>query len=98
MKDHSSTEAGTDRFPRSAHLWEKWLGNDRKPAFAGTTFEPSGQAGVELLSVAHATMTWWEKHRNDTVTIQGETSFRYEFKPRFVTHAQEVIKKAQARN
>ena len=77
--------------------WLNWLGKNRQTIVKPFEFEPTFEPGNELLSVAQATLTWWEKHKNDTLVVDGQVNFRYELKPPFVSQAQEVIKRL-ARN
>jgi hypothetical protein len=72
----------------------RWL-NQHSPLSFGPEFVRSEKpTGIELLSVAHATMNWWEKHKDDLIIEDGRKIRRYEFKPSFVSHAQEILKSA----
>ncbi len=71
-----------------------WLNHHSPLAFGEEFVRTDKPVGVELLSVANATMTWWEKHKDDTMIEDGRKILRYQCKPSFVSHAQEILKRA----
>lgn len=46
---------------------------------------------LELFSVASATLTWWERHKNDTASVKGRLVRRYSAEPDFVIHAHSIV-------
>ncbi len=74
----------------------RWLNQHIPLDFDSELIRSGKKAGNELLSVAHTAMSWWEKHKHDTIIEDGKKVPRYEFKPTFVSHAQEILKKATA--
>jgi hypothetical protein len=97
MKDQLTYRMAPTRNAKRQNPWLNWLGTSRTAPVKPADFEPNFEPGTELLSVAQATLTWWEKHKNDTLVVDGQVNYRYELKPTFVTQAQEVIKRL-ARN
>ncbi len=96
MENRRSLDLSQDRRARRSSLGLSWLSH-HSPLTLGLDFSRAEKPiGVELLSVAHTTMSWWEAHKDDTIIEDGRRILRYPCKPSFISHAEEILKKAFA--
>lgn len=94
MKNRPSQGFAQGRREGRSTLGRSWLGH-RSPLTLGLEFVQSEKSiGVELLSVAHTTMSWWEHHKDDMIIENGWKILRYPCKPTFISHAEEILKRA----
>ncbi len=96
MQNHRSQGFVQDRGSGHSLFSGRWLNQHIPLNFDVECLQSENQVGRELLSVAHTAITWWEKHKHDMIIENGQEVPRYEFKPSFISHAQEILKKAMA--